>query len=1378
MERASRVLSACMLSSETWLWFKSWLDNEFFTWVKQLDWVDWWHDYIVRSSSSHFTPRQRNALDKDAFRWGVPFSKFKPWIWSWHVDLEKWSYYMELKPDWTIVRNAKWEPVYRYHDTWEIVDWEALSNKKEKFLWFFSRDEKKMIWAPIWYSAVKNSMNEYVTFLQDNHPNLMTNDWFSKLRHDVKMFFTNIERWKWQKNWWNVIYDLFTSERWNHWYLMSKIMTNFDRILSDRETADKMLWYNFTEVDYRKFSEAAAAYADMARWWNLTVVDMLWREYADIIYWKVSWNLYKVDESTWKVTKLDTPEDRVLTKKYFMSLSVSQQIEQIKYSLKWHAPDMNEFWNWVKIKVWYNSWWSILRFINFIWRPSVFSLLMSVWKWLTWFMPLVILNSWMFVTELLTKKPRIDWDWTTFLRRRNLWDWLPRDVWPNPLWIWESLWDNARRCAKRMMNATEQWWFNAWDLLMQNTYKVRQYQLFFQAHFPGITSLEELDRNLRKLQKMEREWLKPAWTMDRLLEAARWYAEYSVRQATTNSSVTAALTRINPARNPLNQPMKDTFYSLWHFFSWWWYNKIIWAWEILKTWFWNAYRWEIWAQYLDQLLKWWASASEISGLMARKYLENEDFIYFLTKLHMSMLIWKYLDRLSEDWKEKDWDTLFEDFSDMMSYMDIFSWDYAALTANPEWRMIKNFLDMFIWELENDAWFWTATKAWIEAAAKEAFRSFFRKMYLPQISVEAISLLNAEWDSQERNFYKIITKSISDNVNGYLFYLKDKTENWEYDYYIPKWPNAFVNSILGKSPKSIQFINEQKNLTKLWNIEWMFNPLKWNQYIEWNSFHNWVIYSFPFLKQWNISQIKDVEWFIDDHDKFRRTNQYKQLIEWELPSDFSNSDYEYAYNIIVWRLAWSKEAIHNDTLWTEYKFVSEEWETLYNKARQSQENLIHLLMKNKLSKEQIDKFTAMMEWKTDKFDEEAIRTLAYMEANTPWSSYQALAYMLNNEWFNYVFRSWIKYTDTPESQELKKQRTIEWKIKAAQKYAKYIPYVDRNYSWTQIILHYAKVHDTPIAKYISWPWENNAWAMKLITPGSEETDWYIHQNKILKQNFQAQLMVDIEWANGNPNARKLMNWFAFIFDTSSYEKSDWTLDPKYSAYALNQIETVLNHIDSLAIDRNDKRILKEWAFMFWDKLFPNIINDEKLMQRSDVRNIVRDWTHYRYWEFKELNDIAIEAAEDQLQNDEWKRKWAKKNYFNWWASKKFPWFVNRYDYMKNRAYSNNYMKYRVFDWTPRTYEKDYLSKFDFNQARRYAWWTTKLQEKTSKWKWSKNDNWIWVTSKRWKSIQFYKREDIDKPVEYKTPWRKRWVKKWSGVKPISSRTWKNLTPNPK
>lgn len=1388
MARAWANLSKCMRPHETGV------TNEFFLWIDNLDWTDAWYTYTrsrweltwinkagqeIRVSYG-FTPIQLADFKKDAAWWSLNTTWLwrklwwihRPWV-SWNkLDIDKNWIHIKLWADWQVVKDAEWNALYVYNDTWEVVDWSKIKDKKEKVLFFFSRVEKKMASAPSWYMPAKDAMLWYVPYLRKHHATLMTADWFDLLEREIENFFYNIEKWDMSSKWWfNIIYSLFDSWFWNHWYLMSKIMPRtFDRMLSDREVNKQLLWYDFSDVTFREFAESAAVYANKARWWNITVVDAMWTEYADRIYWKKAMKLFWENEE-WKMERLETPVEWTLNKDYFMKLSIDQQIEQIRSYLWKDMPSINKFSQYIKIKLRYNWRWKLLRLINAIWKPSLYSALMSFWKWLSWFMPLLILNSGMFVTDLIARWVKLNWDWKWLFNKWWLDDWLPKTVKWYSSWIWNTPADLARDYYGKAMDALNQWLFNIWDLMMENSYKVRQYQAFFQAQFPWIKDVWEIDRILENMELRDPDQL------NRLLEAARQYSEYSIRLSTTNTPIMSSLVRVHAAKNPLNQPMLDTWYVMWNFFSGWWYNKLAWAWKILKDWMSNVYHWRIWAKYVDDLIwtqRLWLSPTEaaeeaarIRWSMVRSYLENEQMIYFFHKLYTAMMIWKYLDRLTEDNWEKNTETIFDDLSDMMSFMDIFSWDYAALTANPQWRIVKNFFDMFIWELENNQSLWTATKAATAAATKEAFRSFFRKLYLPQIATEYFWLQNANWDTEEWAWLRMLTKSIQDNVNWYMYYLKDQTENWEYWYYTPRWPNSYVNSILGISPKSVEFVNDQKMLSKLANLSWWL-------FEDWTTFHNWVIYSFPFLKQYNMAQIAEVKWFVDDYDAFRATREYNQMVNWEIPSWMRDTDWEYLYDITTRRLINDEDKISNLTFQWSYDFVWDDWSKAYDKNRQTQEYIIHKFMTDWLSEEQAKELVTKMQWKTNRFDEEAIRTLAYMEAKTPGSSLQAVAYLMSQEWYNYVYRSWTRY-----EWEALEARKKQWEIVAAQKYSEYLPYVDRYLTWPQFILYYAKMHDTTLAKYISWPWDKNAWSMKLITPWWwVDENWNQYQNSMLKQNFQAQLMVDIEWANWNPNARKLMNWFATIFDTKKYENPDWSLDPKYAAYALDQIEIIYNHIDRLAMDENSKRVLKQWALMFWDKLFTNIMNDEKLMQREDVQTMLKDWAHYWYGEFRELDEIAIEAAEDQISNNEWKAYWAKKNYLTSWINKKFPWFVNRYDYMKNRAYSNNYIKYRIFDWTPRDHWQNYLSKLDYNTAKIAQWWRTQLR-KTSSGKFSKQkDDWIWVSTRRGKAIQFYKREDIDKPVEYRTPWRKRWVRRWSWVKPISPTVWKHLTPKPK
>lgn len=1393
MANAGSVIAKCYKADEAGL------DNEFYVWVNWLDWVDPFHTFITSQWQIYLSSKARADLYNDSFWWSLYVSRriHKPWLWTNIMDIDKDSYYIARDKAWNIIRDDNWNALYKYHDTWELVNWETVKDKREKTFWFFSRKAKRMIAAPSWWSWVKESLKQYVWYIQKNFEWLMSDAWRARLARDIVYFIEDVESGNWKQWRYNVIYNLYTTPRGNHRYLMSEMLrwNTFDAILSDKDVAKAMLWYDFDTINFRYVAETIAAYASTARWWNMTLVDALWPKYADKIYGKPWLKLFDIDEN-WKVTRAKDPQERIMWKSYYMKLSIKQQIEQIRTTLWKNAPSMNKLSALIKIRVLYDLPGLILRWISFMWQPWVFSMLMSTGKWLTWFMPLLVLNSWMFVTDALASWTKLGWDWKWFFKKWNLNDWLPDNISWYSDWLGWTLWDIARKYWQKWLDAINQWLFNIWDMIMENTYRVRQYQKFFEAQFPWLKSVADINRELEAMLQKELDWALDEWTVDRLLDSAKWYAEYSVRLHTTNTPVAASLTRVHPTKRAIFQPAKDILYTMWHFFAWWGFNKINWAWKIVKTWlFDNIYHWKIWAWYLDKLLK-WDNIANVNWTMVRTYLENEDLLYFCHKVYTAFLIGKYLDRLTESSGQKNEQNIFDDLKDLVNYLDTFSWDYAALWSTPQWRLVKSFVDNFVWELENNASLWTATQAWTAALTKEFFRSFFRKLYLPQIATETYALAKKDWDSEEINWMRIVKKSISDNVNAYLFYLKDKTENWEYSYYIPRWPNSYVNSILWMWEAEAKYINKQQILAKYANLfnteQWLFE-LTAEQVKEWDwinknhPFYNRIIYWFPFLKQYNLPQLDDVEWFLEDMDSFRRTREYQDMTNSKLPQNMTDEDYTYLFNLVTWRLINNKDKINNATLKWSYDFLNEYWEVVYDKTKQVQEDLIHYLMSNWLTEAEADKFSKMMDWETDKYDEEAIRTLAYMEAKTPWSSTQALAYIMSKEMLNYAFRSGIYYNDNDsESQKLKQDMINKWIVEAAKKYWKYVAEVDRYRCWPQFILFYAKKHDTPIAKYIYWPgkeeWTNGN--MKLITPWTTvDKYWNIRQNKELRKNFQAQLMVDVMWAMWNPNARKIMNWYALIFDTAKYENKDWSLDAGYAFDTLNQLESVYDHIDKLALDNESERVIKQWTLMFWDKLIPHIVRDERLMARDDVRTAVNDWIHYRYKEFEELDQIATEAAEDQLSNDNYKKFWAKKNYLRWWVSKKFSWFTDWYNYMKKRAYSEDYTKYRVFDRTPRGWQYNYLSEWEFEQAKRaqaqfgFGWRSSTETTKKSSWGKTQEDS-IGVSSRRWKAIQFYKREDIDKPVEYKTPWRKRWVRRWSWQQPISPTTWKHLTPKPK
>lgn len=1418
------TLASCINPSRIW---EDWRFDNFYTHIKSLDWQDPWQDFIQTDIRKYLSPEMIDQLKRDSALWWLPiiWENFHSGVFSNILNIDKNSFYIARDKDWNIIRNEKWRAMYRYHKDWSIVDFDKLWFKRDRktfnilwfdftplknfrgsrsnpLFWLFTKKSKKMFIAPIWYWWIKRMMQHYIDFLvdkkyirwyqveDDKWPHTeykweLSTEWIELLQKSLDKYFEDIESWyrNRQRPWWEDMYSLFTWDWWNHWMFLSKVMyTNFSRIISDNAFAKRILWFDIWLEDwvtFRQFAESAAAFADRGTGWNITVLDILWEMWQQK-YWAKITKHFEVTP-TWKVERLEEPATGfILTKDYLMRLDWDQQLEEVAQLWDEFVFSKRQLIN-MKLKKWvFKFWWFLVRFVNFIWRPWVMSAFMSLAKFPNSLMSLLTLNSTMFFTEKMAMWTRLDWDWKSFMSKYWLSSHLDHPEWFEQ-WVWNWLLDSWLKAYEFTVKAFQQWLFNVWDLLMQDSYKIKQYQAFFELTFPWIKSLDELSEALDsyRLLKWEEEF-------EILLSSARWYVEKSVRNATTNTNIRQSNIKLNAAKNVYMQPYKDLISWMRNFFAWWWNSKQRWAFNIIKDWVWNLLHWRIWATYIDELLKSDLSPAQIDAYFKKAFLENEDFLYFMNRVYYSFVIAKFLSRLEwDDWEKDDW-WLFDWYWDFMDFFKLFNGEIAAFESTPYWRVIETYLSTLKWELDNWESLWYASVEATFPAVKELIRSFFRKLYMWQIATEIIWEYNNEWMYEERDFLTLLWKAIQDNTTWFLYYLKDEIEQQEFSYWIPKWPNQYLRSILWLQEKNIAYAKEQKDLAKYVNL------ISW-----WYSISNRFLWNMPFTKQYNIgSEIAKFDWFLDDMDSFRATKAYQSFANNTLPSDLTDHDWKYIYYAVTWRLQSSEVwDINRDTLYTKYDYWLEDpnkenwwWQLVYNKERQIQEKIVHTLMSAWLSEKQSKRFTSIMKDLDSKYVDEAVRTLAYAEENTPWAWMQCLAYIMNSEWVRKVY--WNVPKDRTEAQI--KQAQENAMVEISKKYAKYIPYVDKYYTYTQIMLNYAKEHDTSIAKYIWTSSESWMWKMKMIVPWTEDQNWWKSNNQLLN-NFKARLMVDILWAQWDCNAHELMNWFATIFDTQAYELPWWWLEPHYASYVLKQVANVYDHIDWLALNEEVIHKLKQWALMFGDSVFPYILKDEELMKRSDVQNVVNDWVHYWYKEFRELNDIATEYAEDQIANAEYKKYWKKrwkwyypKNVYNWWANKKYPGFDNWYNKMKNRAYSPDYTKYRNLNWMPNK-EKDYLSEADFYLAKMrldnvMGRWTSKwpLAAKQKKWSWwwKWQDDWIWVSTRRWKSIKFVKQEDINKPVEYKTPRRKRWVKKWNWNDAITTTTWKHLSPTVK
>lgn len=68
-----------------------------------------------------------------------------------------------------------------------------------------------------------------------------------------------------------------------------------------------------------------------------------------------------------------------------------------------------------------------------------------------------------------------------------------------------------------------------------------------------------------------------------MMVAAREWTEHAMRNLTTNTPIKASLARVHATKKAIYQPWADVYYTMWHFFAGWGWNKIVGAKEILTT---------------------------------------------------------------------------------------------------------------------------------------------------------------------------------------------------------------------------------------------------------------------------------------------------------------------------------------------------------------------------------------------------------------------------------------------------------------------------------------------------------------------------------------------------------------------------------------------------------------------------------------------------------------------------------------------------------------------------------------------------------------------------------------------------------------------------
>lgn len=1212
--------------------------------------------------------------------------------------------------------------------------------------------------APVWRMELREFLNWYTDFLIEqwyirwkkwSYKWVFSDYWIERYKFNVLKYLTDAEQEP------KKLGTLLNSFKWwsTHWNLMNSIMSyEFYRMFMSKSEMEKYLWES---VEQATFEALWQLY-----WGNKCIYDFFSDAEKEarpldkmtVLLYDEKWN------------EMEYPSEWYITRTYLSNLTIDQQIKQFEASYgKFNMFEKMAF----VIK---RSFFAVGNFaykaINWVTSPAIYSTLLSFWWWIKWLVSLLVLNSMGYVSDLFLHHTVIKWDWDKFMKKYWFWT----ESFSDTLTEWSFLqW--LKYLFTKTKQMFQQWLFNAVDVLTENNYRKRVVQDYLSQIFPWCKSLDMIDKELQELK------IKDAKKYDDLMLAIKYWIDESLGKQRSQYKLSPLQKEVKPFS--VWSPEKDIIKTLYWFFSWWWKGKIIWAIKtILRTMDWQ--HWKNFAKVYDEMIAKGMSVDEIVAKYNKIQFEDTEVTYLLNKIFYGMLLTKYMMRNFRDpggsWENQ---TLFEWYKEFYEFFSAFDPTAAALETLPEYKIISNIINTFAWQLSLWASWLKATEASILTGTKTLFNILTRWLYFPRIGTQVYANVSRDREKEERHWLSYIFSAIQDNCNGFMYYGKETIDNWLDDFYLPRWPNWFLRKIVWLQDSELEYVNEEK--TKL-KIAKAVNSGEW--------FTNYVLYNFPFAKQYNMWMIEDSDaQFIDAVNEFRDSYAYHEFINDRLPDDMTNYDYKFIYNLLVSRTKAKKWSIRED-LRKEYSYLNDKKEKKYNWDQQTQEDIVSFLMQNWLDEKQSEELIKRFKSADTIYKEEAVRTLAYMEAKTPWSWLQALSYIMQREVFKETYKD-VDYDNPPSDKviDAKREAAIQ---KITKKYAKYIPLIDKERTYPQIIMEYVKHHWYQLSDFIKgWEWidtiddkgnrvDDSYITYQIISPES----WF-HSN-LFDNTFKAQVVVDTYAARWDVNAYKLKNGYWLIYDLSSIRNDDWSLDKDMSKYMLASLNAVYDHIDKMWVDEEEERKLKQWALMFSEPLVRDILRDETLMAHDDIKQVTNDWLTYWYKEFDELNDLATKYAEEQLEDKKKKKRknyWYWKRYYNryWYYNSK--WLSNRHNSMYDKTYWKDWLnKYKVYDWTPTKYNVDYLSETDYYKIRELmwklwgwswgsGWWA--WGSKSWRWSWGNGEANIWVSTKRGKAFQFYKMEDPDKPVEYARPWRARFVKKWSWNDPISTTTWKQL-----
>lgn len=1420
------VTSACLRypTDSKWNWV--------YSWVEELDGPDQVASFILNEIPSYFKKGEWESFQEDMFKYDA--ARKIPWYWTrfyapeYMESIKKIEDWVMLATDaeWRYIKDSNWYLMYKVWVNWDkFYSRDEIPVETKRVLWFYKKTVyvDKMVQLPKRYAAAKDIVIDSTKNLKLTTQ--LPADTIDAMIKWANKFFQDAESWKWKDDRWKKLYGLFSRDGTNFFKLMLLAYPDANRVLTERKFAQEFfgiaLKFGNSKEDtivWKHLQNAMYLSLGQGRWLNANVFDALPQEVKDMVYGEESMRLY---ENVWgKMVESDKPEYWIITAAYLQSLSPIQRHKQVAKIMEDIGMPFNARKAYAKIYLWNYPMAKVVRALKTFTSPQILSAFMSFSSGISGLMPLLALNSGMgLMQKFMSKKQIFEWDFNKFLEKF----WYISEM-PYSLGNESSLSVMAIKWANAISDAFNGWLYNVWDMIMSDSYRERQLALFFQAYFPWVSTVHELDYEFSKLSTVERE---------RIMNLGRKYAESSSIDLSSNRTFRHSWLHLHTAEEERWQPWLDVWYLMASFFSSFWYNKAHGTWNILKKWFRNVFQWKIGAQYVDRLLAGWASAEEARSIAMKAFLENEEFAYTLDKLYRSFTLWKYWakEKAKKEWEEVG---IKELASDMLKFAEYFEGTIAAGKTLPDVGSFATAIESAVsaYNITSQDWIQkedlsTITTHFTTRLMTEYARRLTRRLYPLRI------LLNAEWalsEHEEISLWQALIWAIQDTTTSYLYYMDDNLDKaWFEKNSIISWPYAIIDRYLGISniekediSNIIRFTKDRWGLMALSEIK--SSLLKREEIPEEASkkFFDWVKYRIPLLKDYYIGKISDIDPMADSLHEYLNSQLYKDLEKWILPKNMSDNDYYYLYWLATRAWIQDVEKYDKKTFKKDNTFKPDDWEIVLNRNAEIADDIDIGYFKKALSEEAYNKFMNLQDtlakeaadskrrasyfdknakpWQTydpiyKKSDLELVRTLAFLESDAPWAGRVALSYLISQEAKKIRYPEWAKYAELPKEEDARLWR--EASIQAAKKYWAYIFDVDKHYSVPQLWMYLAKTRGYDVGKYISDPWDSLRKTLKFV-----REDWTT--NAKLRSLYNLDMWNNIIATKNDIDVKKIATVYQERMNVYRFQDKGWNISPGDKKFLLNAFSATMKSIESLPIDDNVKRQAKIWVLLTVDPIFNEVKEDERFSKDAEVQTLLKDTAYFRHWITKEMADIVQEKAEDDAVNvvikwltkraeakirednrKNWKynkSKWDKKyslDKFLSWKNKMFPWFNKIYPYIRDRYYSH-YFKYYDLDHWVNTKPVDYLKESEFKKAiSRAPSHQSKKGLEDKKPGFNKQDwNGIWGYYKSGRAIPFYKWEDPDKNVEYNTPYRKRRVRRWSWQTPISITTWKRLTPTPK